>query len=84
MKNKPSVKLDHNHHISLGSELCQQIGLKPGDELLLDKQGDLLILQPKPQDIVTYLAGLHYDVWQNINPQEYLHEERDQWRDFGN
>ncbi|WP_420645207.1 AbrB/MazE/SpoVT family DNA-binding domain-containing protein [Candidatus Leptofilum sp.] len=79
MENSNIIKLDNHYQISLPQEICQQLSLKPGDELLLDTQGKLLILQAKPKNIVNYLAGLHKDVWQNIDPQKYLTEERNQW-----
>lgn len=59
MKNKNNLKLNLNHHLSLPQEICQQFSLKPGDELLLDTQGNLLILQATPKNIVNYLRGVH-------------------------
>ena len=84
MKKTTVIKVNNRYQITLPREICQQLALKPGDELLLDVQGNLLILQSKTPNIVNHLAGLHRNVWQNIDPQEYLNEERNQWSNSNN
>ena len=53
----------------------------PGTKLLTHVEGDLLIIRQEPDDYVKALAGLHKEVWQDIDADEYLREERDSWDD---
>jgi len=41
--------------------------------------GDHLMLTREPDDWVEYLRGLHKEVWDGIDAQEYVKRERDAW-----
>ncbi|MAU01029.1 MAG: AbrB family transcriptional regulator [Anaerolineaceae bacterium] len=79
MEKPTAIKVNNRYQITLPREICQQLGIEPGDELLVDRQGDTIVLLPKPKNPVDYLAGLHKEVWQNIDPQEYLRQEQAAW-----
>jgi AbrB family looped-hinge helix DNA binding protein len=74
-----SVKVSNRYQIALPSVARKELNIQAGDRLLVDIQDGMIILMPQPQDYVEYLAGLHQDIWQNINSTAYLQEERDAW-----
>jgi hypothetical protein len=39
----------------------------------------MIVLIPAPKDYAAQLAGLHHEVWENIDSSTYLGEERDAW-----
>ncbi len=39
-----------------------------------------LVLIPRPQDFVSRMAGLHKEVWADVDADSYLEEERDSWQ----
>ncbi len=39
-----------------------------------------IVLIPRPQDFVSRMAGLHKDVWTEVDTDSYLEEERDSWQ----
>lgn len=76
MGNSTSVKVSSRHQISLPSQARQILKIEAGDRLLVDVQDGLLILMPQPDDYVRYLAGLHGELWQDVDTTAYLNEER--------
>lgn len=74
-----SVKVSNRYQIAIPSAARKQLGIEAGDRLLVDVQGDIIVLLPKPENYVTYMAGLHKEVWQNVEPTVYLNEERAAW-----
>lgn len=47
--------------------------------LLVDIQDGMMILMPEPANYTQAMQGLHKDVWEGIDAQKYLDEERDVW-----
>ena len=75
-----TVKVSNRYQISLPSVARKQLNIQAGDRLLVDIQAGMIILMPQPQDYVEYLAGLHQDIWQNLDTTAYLEEEREAWQ----
>lgn len=76
-----TVKVSSRYQISLPSSALQQLNIEAGDRLLVDVQDGMIILLPQHESAATSLAGLHRHVWQGIDTDAYLGEERDAWRD---
>jgi AbrB family looped-hinge helix DNA binding protein len=74
-----TVKVSGRYQISLPSHARRQLGIEAGDRLLVVVQDGMLILLPQPEDFVSYMAGLHREVWQGIDVPAYLNEERAAW-----
>jgi len=75
-----TVKVSSRHQIALPSVARRQLGIQPGDRLLVDVQDGVLILVPQPKDYVEYMAGLHQEVWQDIDAADYIDNERNAWQ----
>ena len=74
-----TVKISSRNQIALPSEARRKLGLHPGDRLLVDVQDGVLVLIPQPQDYVDAMAGLHSQVWQDVDVEAYINQERDAW-----
>jgi hypothetical protein len=57
------------------------MGLSERDELLVAKSGNAIVIIPKPKSYADHLMGLHKNVWQGVEPDAYVREERDSWGD---
>jgi len=79
MKNNVTVKVSGRYQISLPSVARKQLNIQAGDRLLVDIQEGLIVLTPQPSNYVKYLAGLHQDVWQDVDTTKYLEKERAEW-----
>lgn len=75
------VKVSKRYQIALPSAARQALGIAAGDRLLVDVQDNLLILLPAPESYTARLAGLHSEVWSEVNSADYLEQERTAWRD---
>jgi AbrB family looped-hinge helix DNA binding protein len=74
-----SVKVSSRFQISVPRAARERLNIQKGDRLLVDVQDGMLILLPQPDDYTTYLAGLHREIWTDLDTDAYLQEERDAW-----
>jgi len=75
-----TVTLSSKNQIVVPKEAREKLNIGPGQELLVLVKGDRIVLIPRPQDFVSRMAGLHKDVWTEVNTDSYLEEERDSWQ----
>ena len=71
------VKVSKKHQIAVPSAVRKQFGIKSGDEQV---RGGYAILLPEPQDYSQRLRGLHREIWEGVEPQEYVRQEREAWQ----
>ena len=81
MSQPVSVKVSSRYQIAVPRIARERLNIESGDRLLVDVQDGLLILIPQPRDYVAHLAGLHREVWADLDTGTYLHEEREAWSD---
>ena len=74
-----SVKVSNRYQIALPSLARKQLNIQAGDRLLVDIQDGIIVLLPQPHNYAEYLAGLHKDIWQDVDADTYLERERDAW-----
>ena len=55
--------------------------LEPGKRLLVQVEGDMIVMIPEPEDYLKALRGLHKEVWEGIDTDGYLRREKDAWND---
>jgi AbrB family looped-hinge helix DNA binding protein len=70
------AKLSTKNQIVIPREVRQQLGLKPGDKILLALHGDTAIMIRKPKKYSEALAG----IMKGMYPPDYLERERESWR----
>lgn len=73
------VKVSSKHQIAVPAEVRRQLHIKGGDHLLLEVRDGVAVLVAEPEDYVERLRGLHGEIWTDVDPQDYVHEERDAW-----
>ena len=79
MSDPVSVKVSSRNQISVPRIARERLNIHSGDRPLVDVQDGLLILLPQPQDYAAHMAGLHREVWADLDTTAYLQEERDAW-----
>ena len=84
MTNPVRVKVSSRYQIAVPKEARKQLHIESGDHLLVDIQDGLLILVPQPEDYTAHLAGLHKEIWEGVQADEYLQGERDAWAESNN
>lgn len=74
------VILDAEHRITVPVAMREKLRIEQGSTLLVDVQDGVLIARPEgPDDPVERLHGLHREIWQDVNPDEYIRQEREAW-----
>jgi len=79
MTSRVSVKVSSRYQIAVPRIARERLKIEKGDRLLVDVQDGILVLLPCPQDYADRLAGLHCEVWANLDTDAYLHQEREAW-----
>lgn len=74
-----TVKVSKRYQIAVPSLARQLLSIKSGDRLLVDIQDGIMVLIPEPENYTKAMAGLHKEIWQGLDAQEYIHEERNAW-----
>ena len=79
MTNYTTVKVSKRYQIAVPSVARQLLNIKSGDRLLVDIQDGMLVLIPEPENYTEAMAGLHKEIWEGVDAQEYIDEERNAW-----
>lgn len=74
-----TITIDDNCQVRLPEEIREALNLHPGDELLVQLEGEKLVLRPKLKGCARRLRGLHKEVWKDIDAAEYVRQERESW-----
>lgn len=75
-----AVRLGKRFQFVLPKKIRQRLGLREGDVLLVEVTRKGILLVPKPHNYTQHLAGLHREIWQDVDADEYLREERKTWQ----
>ena len=75
------VKISSKHQIAVPAKVREELGISAGDHLLVDVQDGVIVIVPISDDPFEQLKGLHAEIWQGIDAQEYVDQERDAWED---
>mgnify|MGYP000929339249 CR=1 FL=1 len=74
-------KIEENSITKVPDEIIKKAGLKTGDQIIwyYDENKKQIIVISKPLSYAKELRGLGNDIWDNIDPIEYIREERVGW-----
>ena len=71
-----AAKVSAKGQVVIPKELREALGINPGDELLMVRSGDRIIVMKKPGSFVEALRGLGKEIWEGVEPVEYVREMR--------
>jgi AbrB family looped-hinge helix DNA binding protein len=71
-----TVKVSRRYQITVPAVVRQRLNIQGGDRLLVDVQDGMIILLPQPENYTQHLAGLHHEIWESMDAQIYVDEER--------
>ncbi len=73
------VKLSSRHQVVIPKEARKRLGLHAGDQLVVEVEGEKVVLHPRPKNYTNYMLGLGKEIWQEIDATEYIRKERESW-----
>lgn len=74
------VKVSRRYQIAVPASVRKKLNIQKSDQLLVDVQGDIVILILKPLSYTQSLSGLHHEIWEGIDAESYISGERDSWK----
>ncbi|HFE65867.1 MAG TPA: AbrB/MazE/SpoVT family DNA-binding domain-containing protein [Chloroflexi bacterium] len=74
-----SVEVSSLYQIKLPASVREQLGIDVGDELLVSIQGEMITLKPAVYTFTQRMAGLHKEIWRDVDTAAYLMDERSSW-----
>ena len=74
-------KLDKDMNIRIPKEIIEMSGLKPGAEIIwmFDEETRQILLMEKPENFAKALRGMGKEMWQKVEVNDYIQEERNSW-----
>ncbi|MGH2558790.1 MAG: AbrB/MazE/SpoVT family DNA-binding domain-containing protein [Thermomicrobiales bacterium] len=76
-----TVKVSSKYQIAVPSAVRKKLGIERGDRLIIEVREGYAVLKPESLDAVARLKGLHSEIWDGIDAQEYVNQERNAWED---
>jgi AbrB family looped-hinge helix DNA binding protein len=73
------VKVSNKYQIAVPAAVRKELNIESGDHLLVEIRKGHVVLMPEPHDYSRHLRGLHREVWEGVDPQEYVQREREAW-----
>jgi len=75
------VRVSSKRQITLPAAIYKRLGIQPGQKLLLEVQGDKIILSPKTTSYAELLAGSVKNVYGRTAKEvdAYVRKERETW-----
>ncbi len=75
------VTVDAENKIEIPAEMREQLGIDSGSTLLVGVQDGSLVARIDPVEYVARMRGLGREIWEGVDPGEFIRQERDAWRD---
>jgi hypothetical protein len=74
-------KLDKDMNTRIPKEIIESAGLKPGIEIIwmFDEDTRQILLMEKPENFAKALRGMGKEMWEKVEVNEYIQEERNTW-----
>ena len=76
-----TVKVSKRFQIAVPANAREVLNINSGDRLLVDIQDGVMVLIPQPLSYTAVLRGLHKEIWDRIDGQEYFDKEREAWKE---
>lgn len=73
------VRMNSKHQFTIPAGVRKELHIESGDHLLMHIRDGHIMLMPEPRDYSKHLRGLHREIWEGIEPQEYVQREREDW-----
>ena len=73
------VQVTEDFLVAVPDEARLRLKIERGDRLLVEVRDNAIILTPEPHDYARRLRGLHREVWEGIDADEYVRREREAW-----
>lgn len=75
------VKVSSKNQVVIPAEIRRKLDIKPGDYLYVAVLDGQMHIVRDPEEWLEYTRGLGRDVWEEVDAEEYINQERDAWEE---
>ena len=73
----PTATLSSKSQLVLPAEIRRKLGIRPGDKLIVELEGDHAVVRKAPYSDVDALAAYRSETWREASDR--LQSDRDEW-----
>ena len=73
----PTATLSQKSQFVLPAEIRRKLGIRPGDRLIVELEGDHAVIRKAPRSDVEALAAYRSEIWRGY--ADDVEEARDKW-----
>ena len=74
----PTATLSSRSQLVLPAEIRRKLGIRPGDRVVIELEGDHAVLRKAPASDTEALAAFRSERWER-RARELLEDEREEW-----
>ena len=74
-----TVKVGQKNRIAVPTEALRELGIRPGDRLLVEVSDGAIVLRPHTRNYADELREFAAPFWRGFDGIKYLNELRDEW-----
>jgi AbrB family looped-hinge helix DNA binding protein len=74
------VRVSSDYLIEIPSDAREELGIEPGDVLRVEVREGSMLLVPEEGSYVDRFQSYHPEIWDGVDPREYVRQERDDWQ----
>lgn len=71
--------ISRKYQVVIPKEIREKTAVKEGQEMYVYSAGSSIILSPLPKNYSEKMLGLGQEIWKDIDPLEYIRQERIVW-----
>lgn len=75
------VKVSSDYQIEVPADAREKLHIESGDYLRVEVSDEGILLIPEERSYVERFSGFHREIWEGIDPRQYVRQERESWRE---
>lgn len=75
------VKVSSSYQIEVPADAREKLHIESGDYLRVEVSDAGILLIPEERSYVQRFSGFHREIWEGIDPREYIRQERESWQE---
>lgn len=75
------VKVSSDFQIEVPLDAREKLHIASGDYLRVEIRDEGILFIPEERSYVQRFSDFHREIWEGIDPREYVRQERESWRE---
>ncbi|HEY5532479.1 MAG TPA: AbrB/MazE/SpoVT family DNA-binding domain-containing protein [Candidatus Anoxymicrobiaceae bacterium] len=75
-----TATVSSKYQVVIPKKARDALKIKEGDKIVFDCRDGMVVMLPRPRNLVEFARGLGAEVWSGSESGEYLEGERESWQ----